>query len=67
MSEPIQVTPSVWTWPPWSEPGMRLPEGKTCSDCARFRKCNDFLGGDIANNRVCDWAPSYFVPVGLGE
>ncbi len=62
MSEPIKVTPSVWTWPPWSEPDMRLPVGKTCSDCAFFRKCSAFLGATkIENNRTCDWAPSNFV------
>jgi hypothetical protein len=41
--------------------GMRLPEGMTCADCARFRFCNVFLGGNIATNRECDWAPSRFI------
>lgn len=40
---------------------MRLPEGKTCSDCRHFRWCDKFLGGNVATNTECDWAPSRFV------
>jgi hypothetical protein len=41
--------------------GMHLPEGMTCADCARFRFCDVFLGGNIAGNTECDWAPSRFI------
>lgn len=43
------------------EPDMDLPEGKTCSDCAHFRRCN-LIFGHIAADEVCDWSPSRFHP-----
>jgi len=41
------------------EENMKLPEGKTCSDCIQFNYCKEFLSlsGDETN---CDWSPSYF-------
>jgi len=44
------------------EQNMKLPEGKTCSDCVQFNHCKDFLrlSGDETN---CDWSPSYFCAV----
>ena len=39
---------------------MKLPAGRTCSDCAFFQKCKAFIG--IAGTEtICDWAPSRFV------
>jgi len=38
---------------------MNLPEGKTCGDCAHFRRCN-MIYGHIAGDEQCDWAPSRF-------
>jgi hypothetical protein len=38
---------------------MVLPAGKTCADCAHFRRCNAMFG-HIAADEVCDWAPSRF-------
>lgn len=36
-----------------------LPEGRTCMDCAHFRRCN-LMFGHIAGDEVCDWLPSRF-------
>lgn len=41
---------------------MSLPDGKTCGDCAHFRRCN-MIFGHIATDEVCDWAPSRFIAV----
>lgn len=42
-----------------TESDMKLPEGKTCSDCANYEDCRRlFLVS--ANSTVCDWSPSYF-------
>ncbi|EKD38161.1 MAG: hypothetical protein ACD_75C00843G0007 [uncultured bacterium] len=41
------------------EPEMDLPAGKTCNDCVHFRRCNAIYG-HIAEDEVCDWAPSTF-------
>lgn len=38
---------------------MTLPQGKTCGDCYHFPRCNAIFG-HIAEDRVCDWAPSRF-------
>lgn len=40
---------------------MWLPDGKRCSDCIFFKRCNS-LFGHIAEDEVCDWAPSRFIP-----
>lgn len=38
---------------------MKLPEGKTCSDCANYEDCRRlFLVSP--SSTVCDWSPSYF-------
>lgn len=42
-----------------SDQDMKLPEGKTCGDCANFEDCQ-FLFQCSASNTVCDWSPSYF-------
>lgn len=38
---------------------MRLPDGRTCGDCAHFPKCAQLVG---AKERwvQCDWFPSRF-------
>jgi hypothetical protein len=38
---------------------MSLPEDKTCGDCYHFTRCNKIFG-HIAEDMVCDWAPSKF-------
>lgn len=38
---------------------MNLPDGKTCGDCHHFSRCNAIFG-HIAEDEVCDWAPSRF-------
>lgn len=38
---------------------MKLPEGKTCGDCAHYSKC-EWLIRCKSNNTECDWAPSRF-------
>lgn len=40
---------------------MKLPSGKTCSDCANYARCNSLLGGRIDTWTSCDWFPSRFV------
>jgi hypothetical protein len=44
-----------------TDDSMKLPEGKTCQDCAHFQWCVKFFGCKPANE-TCDWAPSRFVP-----
>lgn len=44
-----------------SDASMKLPEGKTCGDCAHFQRCV-WLFGCKATNKTCDWAPSRFRP-----
>lgn len=39
---------------------MNLPEGKTCRDCAHFRRCNAMFS-HIAGDEVCDFYPLAFV------
>lgn len=41
---------------------MKLPEGKTCKDCAHYPKfCSWYLGASkIEDNTYCDWAPSRY-------
>ena len=41
---------------------MDLPDGKTCSDCAYFRFCTQFIG-NVAKNTSCDWFPIRFIAV----
>lgn len=41
------------------EAEMRLPEGKTCGDCAHIRRCSAF-GFSSAVNMSCDFHPSRF-------
>lgn len=38
---------------------MDLPAGKTCGDCANFKRCNATLG-HVAADQVCDFYPSFF-------
>ena len=42
------------------EDDMRLPKGKTCSDCRFYQSCVDFFGCE-PTNEGCDWSPSSFV------
>ena len=38
---------------------MRLPQGKTCGDCANFRHCGAFYARR-ATDDCCDFSPSRF-------
>lgn len=38
---------------------MKLPEGKTCGDCAHYNYCKQLFDCP-ASNTDCDWAPSRF-------
>lgn len=38
---------------------MKLPKGKTCSDCINWSGC-DMLFGPIENNTECDFYPSRY-------
>ena len=39
----------------------KLPEGKTCRDCAHYRRCS-LMFGALSKNTYCDWSPSRFHP-----
>jgi len=41
---------------------MKLPEGKTCADCAHFKRCR-WLIACKPTNTSCDWAPSRYKPI----
>lgn len=38
---------------------MALPIGKTCGDCAHFKRCVALFGCK-PTNITCDWSPSRF-------
>jgi len=38
---------------------MKLPDGKTCSDCKIFTRCKSF-SGIKGNETSCEWSPSQF-------
>lgn len=40
-----------------AEHSMKLPDGKTCADCAHVYRCTIFGFTDNASNTVCDFAP----------
>lgn len=43
------------------EPGMMLPEGKTCNDCVHYERCTRLIGLHNTNGSTsCDWFPSLF-------
>lgn len=42
-----------------SENAMKLPEGKTCADCAYYKRCYALFECPSTNTE-CDWAPSRF-------
>ena len=44
-------------WPP--EPDMKLPVGKTRSDCRHYRRC-EWLISCAPEETACDWSPSRF-------
>ena len=44
-----------------NELAMRLPEGKTCSDCVHVRRCVDALGCTKPERTSCDFYPNRFV------
>ena len=45
-----------------AEPDMKLPEGKTCKDCAHYEiTCSWMIGTLIASSTTCDFSPSKFV------
>lgn len=39
-----------------SDPEMKLPEKKTCSDCIHFKRCSAMFGAK-AENEYCDFHP----------
>jgi hypothetical protein len=39
---------------------MALPEGKTCSDCAHWKRCSNLIDDLDGTETTCDWAPSRF-------
>ena len=41
---------------------MKLPEGKTCGDCAHAYRCTAFGYTDSKENTTCDFSPSRFRP-----
>jgi len=42
------------------EKDMLLPDGKTCSQCARYQRCKVFISCP-PDNIHCDWSPSAFI------
>ena len=42
-----------------AENDMKLPDGKTCADCAYYKRCWALFECP-ADNTECDWAPSRF-------
>jgi hypothetical protein len=48
------------------EESMRLPDGKTCSECRHFRLCAQLIDAD-GTETECDCAPSRFKPNVPGE
>lgn len=40
---------------------MKLPEGKTCNDCASIKTCKAFIGIK-GTETTCDWYPVRFRP-----
>lgn len=49
-----------------SERDMRLPAGKTCSDCVHFRRCEGLFQCP-SNADHCDFSPSRFVSREIAE
>lgn len=49
----------------FTEQSMWLPDGKTCSDCRLFERCQKFLGEKNCppDGTACDWSPSHFRPI----
>jgi hypothetical protein len=39
---------------------MKLPVGKTCSDCRKWSQCKRIIGSLTGKETICDWAPSRF-------
>lgn len=42
------------------EDPMKIPDGKTCSDCAHFKRC-EWLIQCKPDSDTCDWLPSRFL------
>jgi len=40
---------------------MKLPDGKTCGDCAHFKRTCEWLISCNPAATNCDWSPSRFV------
>lgn len=43
--------------------GAKLPEGKSCNDCANFKPTCQWLISLSGNETNCDWNPSRFVEI----
>lgn len=39
---------------------MALPPGKTCGDCAHWRRCKALIHDLDPKNKECDFRPSHF-------
>lgn len=39
---------------------MKLPEGKTCADCAHAHRCEIFGFTPALTETTCSWSPSRF-------
>jgi hypothetical protein len=39
---------------------MDLPEGKTCGDCAHWKRCSNLIDDLTGEETTCDFAPSRF-------
>ena len=46
--------------------GTKLPDGKTCADCAKVRWCYS-VGGVNHKNTSCNWEPIRFTPKEVQE
>ena len=42
---------------------MKLPEGKTCADCAHFKRTCSWLLSYSGTETSCDWFPIRFYPI----
>lgn len=50
-------TMSELNYDPADPDKMKLPQGKTCGDCAHIRRCKAIFG-HVETDTYCDWSPS---------
>lgn len=46
---------------------MELPPGRTCADCAHFKRTCEWLISRNPDNEQCDWWPVRFVSIDKAE